>query len=90
MKFIQPSDQELSYLRPDPLLWEQELDVRPDVAEAVERAAGIRAGRVYWRSKYGHLYALELADLGPRASVDGDGLRALGSVRAAPAGARDR
>ena len=56
--------QELSYLRADPLLWEQELDVRPDVAEAVERATGIRAGRVYWRSKYGHLYALELADLG--------------------------
>lgn len=64
MKFITPSAEELSYLRPDPLLWEQELDVRPDVAEAVERATGIRAGRVYWRSKYGHLYALELADLG--------------------------
>jgi haloalkane dehalogenase len=64
MKFITPSEEELSYLRADPLLWEQELDVRPDVAEAVERAAGIRAGRVYWRSKYGHLYALELADLG--------------------------
>jgi len=64
MKWITPSAEELSYLRPDPLLWEQELDVRPDVAEAVERAAGLRAGRVYWRSKFGHLYALELADLG--------------------------
>ncbi len=64
MKFITPSEEELSYLRADPLLWEQELDVRPEVAEAVERATGIRAGRVYWRSKYGHLYALELADLG--------------------------
>jgi haloalkane dehalogenase len=64
MKFVTPLDEELSYLRADPLLWEQELDVRPDVAEAVERAAGIRAGRVYWRSKHGHLYALELADLG--------------------------
>jgi len=64
MKWITPSTEELSYLRPDPLLWEQELDVRPDVAEAVERATGLRAGRVYWRSKFGHLYALELADLG--------------------------
>jgi len=64
MKWITPSAEELSYLRADPLLWEQELDVRPDVAEAVERAAGMRAGRVYWRSMFGHLYALELADLG--------------------------
>jgi len=64
MKWIKPSHEELSYLRPDPLLWEQELDVRPEAAEGIERAAGIRAGRVYWRSKFGHLYALELADLG--------------------------
>lgn len=64
MQFVKPAAEELSYLRPDPLLWEQELDVRPDVAEAVERAAGIRAGRVYWRSAHDHLYALELADLG--------------------------
>jgi len=64
MNFITPSEEELSYLRADPLLWEQELDVRPDVASAIERAAGKRAGRVYWRSRYGHLYALELADLG--------------------------
>ena len=64
MKWITPAAEELSYLRPDPLLWEQELDVRPEVAEAIERAAGCRAGRVYWRSKFGHLYALELADLG--------------------------
>jgi len=64
VKFITPSSEELSYLRADPLLWEQELDARPDVAEAIERAASLRAGRVYWRSKHGHLYALELADLG--------------------------
>ena len=32
MNFITPTDEELSYLRADPLLWEQELDVRPDVA----------------------------------------------------------
>jgi haloalkane dehalogenase len=64
MKFIAPNPEELSYLRADPLLWEQELDVRPDVAEAVEKAVGLRAGRVYWRSRHDHLYALELADLG--------------------------
>lgn len=64
MKFIKPTNEELSHLRADPLLWEQELDVRPEVAKAVERATGIRAGRVYWRSQHDHLYALELADLG--------------------------
>ena len=64
MKFISPAAEELSLLRADPLLWEQELDVRPDVAQAVERAVGKRAGKVYWRSAHDHLYALELADLG--------------------------
>jgi len=64
MKFIEPPAEELQLLRADPLLWEQELDVRPDVAEAVERATGKRAGKVYWRSPHDHLYALELADLG--------------------------
>jgi len=64
MNFITPSPEELSYLRPDPLLWEQELDVRPEVAEAVEWALRIRSGRVYWRSHHDHLYTLELADLG--------------------------
>jgi haloalkane dehalogenase len=64
VKFLRPSDEELALLRADPLVWDQELDVRPEVAEAIERAAGIRAGRVYWRSKNDHLYALELADLG--------------------------
>ncbi len=64
MNFINPAAEELSYLRADPLLWEQELDVCRDVAEAIERATGVRAGRVYWRSTHDHLYALELADLG--------------------------
>ena len=64
MKFVTPTTEELSGLRADPLLWEQELDVRPDIAEDIEHATGIRAGRVYWRSTHGHLYALELADLG--------------------------
>ncbi len=64
MKFIIPAAEELSYLRADPLLWEQELDVRPEAAEAIEKAVGLRAGRVYWRSEHDHLYALELADLG--------------------------
>jgi len=64
MNFIEPPAEELQYLRPDPLLVEQELDVRPDVAQAIERAAGKRAGRVYWRSNHDYLYALELGDLG--------------------------
>ena len=64
MNFITPTTEELSCLRADPLLWEQELDIRPDVAQAIERATGIRSGRVYWRSAHNHLYALELADLG--------------------------
>ena len=64
MEFITPSAEELSYLRADPLLWEQELDLRPEVAVDIEKALGIRAGRVYWRSEHNHLYALELADIG--------------------------
>lgn len=64
MTFLEPSIDQLSLLRPDPLLSEQELDVRPDVAAAIERAAGKRSGKVYWRSNHDHLYALELADLG--------------------------
>jgi pimeloyl-ACP methyl ester carboxylesterase len=51
-------------IRADPLLFEQELDVRPEVAEAIEAATGIRSGRRYWTSAHGHRYALELADLG--------------------------
>jgi hypothetical protein len=64
MNFISPAPEGIDNLRADPLLWEQELDVRPEFAEAVERAVGKRAGRAYWRSGHGHLYALELADLG--------------------------
>jgi haloalkane dehalogenase len=64
VNFAEPSSEELSCLRSDPLLWEQELDVRPDVAQAIERATGTRAGPVYWRSAHDHLYGLELADLG--------------------------
>ena len=64
MDFINPSPKELAVLRADPLLWEQELDVRPEFAEAVERACGKRTGRVYWRSAHDYLYAIELADLG--------------------------
>ncbi|MER3420162.1 MAG: hypothetical protein C4290_06390 [Chloroflexota bacterium] len=64
MQFVVPEPEELQYLRADPLLVEQELDVRPEVAEALEHVTGIRAGRVYWRSAHDHLYALELGDLG--------------------------
>jgi haloalkane dehalogenase len=65
MQLITPSTEELSYLRADPLFWVQELEVRADVAEALERATGGRAGRVYWRSAHDYLYALELLKLGP-------------------------
>jgi len=64
MNFIKPDAEELSGLRADPLLWAQELDVRPDVAEAIEKATGIRAGQVYWRSEHDYLYGMELGDLG--------------------------
>jgi hypothetical protein len=64
VRFIEPAAEELARLRADPLLWEQELDVRPEVAESLERVLDFRAGRAYWRSARGHLYALELADLG--------------------------
>ncbi len=64
MEFIKPDPKELEHLRPDPLLWEQELDVRPDMAEALEKALGLRAGKIYWQSKHDYLYSLELADLG--------------------------
>jgi haloalkane dehalogenase len=64
MIFVEPDPEELALLRADPLLWEQELDVRPEVARDLERALGRRAGQVYWRSRHDHLYSLELADLG--------------------------
>ncbi len=64
MNFVTPTAEELAGLRPDPLIFEQELDVRPAIAASLEKAVGFRAGRTYWRSERGHLYALELADLG--------------------------
>jgi len=39
MNFITPDTEELIYLRPDPLLWEQELDHWPEVADEVEKAS---------------------------------------------------
>jgi haloalkane dehalogenase len=64
LNFVEPSAEELALLRADPLLWEQELDVRPEVARDLERAVGRRAGQVFWRSEHDHLYSIELADLG--------------------------
>jgi hypothetical protein len=64
MQFAKPTAEELTHFRADPLLFEQELDVRPEVAEDIEKALGMRSGRVYWRSEHNYLYALELADLG--------------------------
>ena len=64
MNFETPSAETLAGLRADPLIFEQELDVRPKVAEQLETALGFRAGRVYWRAASGCLYALELGDFG--------------------------
>ena len=64
LAFVAADPDELAALRADPLLVEQELDVRPEVAEALEPAVGFRAGRIYWRSAHGYLYAIELADFG--------------------------
>ena len=64
MNFIEPADAELAELRADPLIFEQELDVRPEIAASLERALGFRAGRAYWRSPRGHLFAIELGDFG--------------------------
>jgi hypothetical protein len=64
MTFVEPSDAELAALRADPLIFEQELDGRPEVAEALERGLGFRAGRKFWRGASGHLYAVELGDFG--------------------------
>lgn len=64
MKFVTPAAAELAGLRSDPIIFEQELDVRPEVAASLERALGFRAGRAYWRSPAGHLFAIDLGDFG--------------------------
>ncbi|MFI4936058.1 MAG: hypothetical protein ACHP7N_15700, partial [Caulobacterales bacterium] len=64
MNFITPTPQELADLRADPLIFEQELDLRPAIATQLEQALGFRAGRAYWRAASGWLYALELGDFG--------------------------
>lgn len=64
MKVVTPTAAELAALRADPLIFEQEMDVRPDVAASLERALGFRAGRAYWRAPSGHLYGIDLGDFG--------------------------
>lgn len=64
MNFVKPDAHELAGLREDPIIFEQELDVRPGVARGLEKALGFRAGRAYWRSGRGQLYAIELGDFG--------------------------
>jgi hypothetical protein len=64
VNFITPTAAELAALRADPIIFEQELDVRPAVATSLEAALGFRAGRAYWRSDGGHLFAVELGDFG--------------------------
>jgi len=70
MDFTTPASEELAQLRPDPILWEQELDAWPAVADDIMKMTGIKAGKVYWRSEHDYLYALELADTGgPRPAM---------------------
>jgi hypothetical protein len=64
MNFVTPTAGELAALRADPLIFEQELDVRPRIAEQLERALGFRAGRAFWRGPSGHLYGIDLGDFG--------------------------
>lgn len=64
MNFVTPDRSELDALRADALIFEQELDVRPEIAEALEAAIGFRAGRRYWRHASGRLYAIDLGDFG--------------------------
>jgi hypothetical protein len=64
VNFITPTETELAALRADPIIFEQELDGRPEVASSLEAALGFRAGRAYWRSEAGHLFAIELGDFG--------------------------
>jgi hypothetical protein len=64
VNFVTPSPDELAALRADPIIFEQELDVRHEVAASLERALGFRAGRAYWRADGGTLFAIELGDFG--------------------------
>lgn len=64
MNFVTPTAAELAGLRADPIIFEQELDGRPEVAASLERALGFRAGRAYWRSPGDHLFAIDLGDFG--------------------------
>jgi len=64
MNFLSPSTEELAELRTDLILFEQTLDAKPGVAEALENSLGFRAGRKYWRARSGQLYAIELGDFG--------------------------
>lgn len=64
MNFVNPTAEELLELRTDPILFEQTLDAKVSVANALEKALGYRAGRSYWRAQSGHLYAIELGDFG--------------------------
>jgi hypothetical protein len=64
MNFVHPTEAELAALRADPIIFEQELDGRPEVAASLERALGFRAGRAYWLSPGEHLFAIDLGDFG--------------------------
>lgn len=64
MNLVEPTSNEVAELRPDPLTFEQELDIRLEIATGIEAALGFRAGRKYWRNAGGRLYAIELGDFG--------------------------
>jgi hypothetical protein len=64
VNFVTPTPEELAGLRSDPIIFEQELDGRPEVASSLEHALGFRAGRAFWRSPGGRLFAIELGDFG--------------------------
>jgi len=64
MNFESPSAEELAELRADPLLFEQPLDPKLNVAQALEKSLGFRVDRRYWRAQSGHMYGIDLRDFG--------------------------
>ena len=64
MNFITPDPAVVAGLRADPLIFEQELDARPRIAEQLEASLGFRAGRAWWRAPSGQIYAIDLGDFG--------------------------
>ena len=83
VNFVTPTPEELAGLRADPIIFEQELDVRPEVASSLERALGFRAGRAYLAQPRRPSLRDRAGRFRPRPAVDGDRLRLLAPLRAA-------